>query len=67
MLIFVGATLLSFILWLLLTFNGRIWGADEIVAGIIFSIISGVITQKVAIKEYKSLSPKKWLYLIGCF
>jgi len=63
--IFIGATILCFILWLLFTFNGNIWQPDEITAGIIFSIIAGAITQKVAIKEYRSLSPKKWLYLIA--
>jgi len=65
MMIFIGATILCFILWLLFTFNGNIWQPDEITAGIIFSIIAGAITQKVAIKEYRSLSPKKWLYLIA--
>ena len=65
MMIFIGATILCFILWLLFTFNGNIWRPDEITAGIIFSIIAGAITQKVAIKEYRSLSPKKWLYLIA--
>ena len=63
--VFVGSTILCFILWLLLTFNGGNWNLDEITAGIIFSLIAGAITKKVTIKEYKSLSPKKWLYLIA--
>ena len=65
MLIFIGATILCFVLWLLFTFNGNIWSVDEIFAGIIFSIIGGAITQKVSIREYKTMSAKKWIYLIA--
>ncbi len=63
--IFVSSAILSFILWLLLTFNGSIWGADEIVAGAIFSILAGAITAKIDIKEHKNLSAKKWLLFIA--
>jgi len=54
--VFVSATILSFILWLLLTFNGSLWQADEILAGIVFSILAGLITAKINIKEHKNLS-----------
>jgi len=65
MLVFIMTTILCFVLWLLFTFNGYIWHWDEILAGITFSIIGGAITNKIAIKEYKSLSIKKWIYFIA--
>ncbi|MCD6171875.1 MAG: Na+/H+ antiporter subunit E [Thermoplasmata archaeon] len=65
MLVFIGTTVFCFILWLLFTFNGNVWQWDEISAGIIFSIIAGAISRKIVIKEYKQLSPKKWLLFIA--
>ena len=65
MVIFIGATVFCIILWLLFTFNGNLWQWDEITAGIVFSIVAGVITKKLAIKEYRSLSPKKWVLLLA--
>ena len=65
MLTLVASTLACFVLWLLLTFNGRAWGMDEILAGIIFSIIAGAVSTKIVRKGYKQMSPVKWLLFIA--
>ena len=53
MLAFIASFIFCFVLWLALTFNGNLWAYDEIIAGIIFSIIGGVISRKIFIKDYK--------------
>jgi multicomponent Na+:H+ antiporter subunit E len=46
MLAFVAQAIFCFILWLLLTFNGSMWGADELVAGAIMAIVAGYISRR---------------------
>ncbi|HHO57336.1 MAG TPA: cation:proton antiporter [Thermoplasmatales archaeon] len=65
MMALVASTVVCFVLWLLLTFNGKAWGTDEIIAGIIFSIIGGAITAKLVEKDYKPMSALRWLMLIA--
>ncbi|RLF50616.1 MAG: cation:proton antiporter [Thermoplasmata archaeon] len=63
MLAFIASFIFCLILWLALTFNGRMWGYDEILADIIFSIIGGAIVRKIFIKDYKLA--KRFIFLIA--
>ena len=65
MLAFIVATIFCFVIWLLLTYNGKIWSIDEIFAGIVFSIIVGAISRKIFVKEHKMLNPKRWVMLLA--
>ena len=62
---FIATTIFCFILWLLFTFNGDIWGIDEIIAGIILSLIAGVASAKIFIKDYKLANPVRWLFILA--
>lgn len=64
MLAFIVTTIFCFIIWLLLTATGSPWGLDEILAGVLFSIIGGIVANKIFIKDYKLANPKKWLWFI---
>lgn len=77
---FVITTVAVFALYLLLTAGSAVpgsrfflWSKEEIFAGIILSIVAGVIGRKVLFKRknYRMLNPKRWLlfvvYLIGPF
>lgn len=65
MLAFIGTTIFCFVIWLLFTCNGEIWGMDELVAGIVFSVIAGVVARKIFIKEGKMANPKRWIMLLA--
>ncbi|KAA0000685.1 MAG: cation:proton antiporter [Thermoplasmata archaeon] len=65
MLAFILTTIFCFVVWLLLTFNGEIWGTDEIIAGIIFSVIGGVVARKIFIKDFKMANPKRWALFLA--
>lgn len=64
MLAFIATTIFCFIIWLALTATGSPWELDEILAGILFSIIGGIVANKIFIKEYTLANPKKWLWFI---
>jgi multicomponent Na+:H+ antiporter subunit E len=77
MLTFIVTTVAVFALYLLLTAGSGsmvfLWSSEEIFAGIILSIVAGVIGRKVLFKKknYRMLDPKRWLlfivYLVGPF
>jgi len=73
---FIVATVIGFLVYLLLTTSSGndffIWSYSEIVVGIIFAIIMGIIVRNVFIKDnFRMLNPVRWLvflvYLIGPF
>ncbi|HEC72273.1 MAG TPA: cation:proton antiporter [Thermoplasmatales archaeon] len=73
---FIVATVIGFLVYLLLTTSSGndffIWSYSEIVVGIIFAIIVGIIVRNVFIKDnFRMLNPIRWLvflvYLIGPF
>ena len=73
---FIVATVIGFLVYLLLTTSSGndffIWSYSEIVVGIIFAIIVGIIVRNVFIKDnFRMLNPVRWLvllvYLIGPF
>jgi len=65
MLAFIGTTIFCFIVWLTLTFNGHMWGTDEIIAGIVLSVVGGIAARKVFVKDFKMANPKRWLFFIA--
>jgi len=65
MLAFIATTVFCFIVWLLLTASGSPWGLDEIIAGVIFSVIGGIVAHKIFIKDFKLANPKRWAMLIA--
>ena len=73
---FIVATVIGFLVYLLLTTSSGndffIWSYSEIIVGIIFAIVVGIIVRNVFIKEsFRMLNPVRWLvflvYLIGPF
>jgi len=73
---FIVATVIGFLVYLLLTTSSGndffIWSYSEIVVGIIFAIVVGIIVRNVFIKDnFRMLNPVRWLvflvYLIGPF
>ncbi|RLF44390.1 MAG: cation:proton antiporter [Thermoplasmata archaeon] len=65
MLAFIASTIFCFVLWLLLTFNGNLWQADEIFAGIVMACIAGFASRKILVKDFKLANPKRWLFIIA--
>lgn len=59
MLAFIGTTIFCFIVWLTLTFNGHMWGTDEIIAGIVLSVVGGIAARKVFVKDFKNGKPQE--------
>lgn len=54
----------SFVLWLVLTAGtkGMLWSAEELVAGVVFSLIVGYATRNIiGEKADRFLSPSKWV------
>ncbi len=62
---FVGTAVFCFVVWLALTFNGQVWGADEIIAGIVLSMVAGAAGRSVFVKNFKLANPKRWLLFIA--
>ena len=62
---FIGTTVFCFILWLGLTFTGRWWPVDELVAGGILSVVIGMVTRTIFIQDFKMAHPKRWLYFVA--
>jgi multicomponent Na+:H+ antiporter subunit E len=60
----IATAIFCFIVWLFLTASGSLWSIDVIIAGIILSIITGVIAHKIFIKDYTLAHPKRWLILL---
>jgi multicomponent Na+:H+ antiporter subunit E len=60
----IATVIFCFIIWLLLTATGSLWTLDVIIAGVILSIIAGVITHKIFIKDYTLAHPKKWILIL---
>jgi multicomponent Na+:H+ antiporter subunit E len=75
MIAFIVTSILCFIIYLLLTTGSGtlgLWSLEEILLGIILSLITGFITRKVFIKkDYRMLNPVRWftflIYIIGPF
>ncbi|MDI6917195.1 MAG: Na+/H+ antiporter subunit E [Thermoplasmatales archaeon] len=80
MLTFIITAVAVFALYLLLTAGSAIpgstvflWSREEILAGIILSIVAGLIGRNVLFREknYRMLNPKRWflfiVYLVGPF
>jgi len=65
MLAFISTTIFCLVIWLALTFNGNMWGTDEIIAGIVLSVVGGMVGRKVFIKNFKMANPKRWLFFIA--
>ena len=65
MLAFLATTIFCFVIWLLLTNSGDMWGMDEIFAGIVFSVITGVVSRKIFVKDMKMANPKRWFMLLA--
>ena len=62
---FIGTTVFCFAMWLGLTFNGRIWPLDELVAGFVLSVVVGVVARTVFIRDFKMAHPKRWVYFLA--
>lgn len=75
MIAFIVTSILCFIIYLLLTTGSGtlgLWSLEEILLGIILSLITGFVTRKVFIKkDYRMLNPVRWftflIYIIGPF
>jgi len=76
MIAFVITTIISFITYLLLTTGSGsllgLWSIEEILIGLILSLITGFITQGLFVKDNKRMAnPVRWIlflgYLIGPF
>jgi multicomponent Na+:H+ antiporter subunit E len=76
MIAFIITTIISFITYLLLTTGSGsllgLWSVEEILIGLILSLITGFICQGLFIKDsYRMANPARWIlfiaYLIGPF
>ena len=75
MISFIITSILCFIIYLLLTTGSGtfgLWSLEEILIGIILSLITGFITRKIFIKkDFRMLNPVRWItfiaYIIGPF
>jgi multicomponent Na+:H+ antiporter subunit E len=76
MLAFVVTTIICFITYLLLTTGsgslGGLWSLEEILLGIILSLITGFISRTIFVKnDMRMINPVRWImliaYLIGPF
>jgi len=75
MIAFIVTSILCFIIYLLLTTGSGtlgLWSLEEILLGIILSLITGFVTRKVFIKkDYRMLNPVRWftflIYIMGPF
>ena len=76
MIAFIVTTILCFITYLLLTTGSGtdlwIWSYEEIILGIIFSAIGGIIARKILVKkDFRMANPVRWItfivYVIGPF
>ncbi|MFH1013297.1 MAG: Na+/H+ antiporter subunit E [Thermoplasmatota archaeon] len=76
MIAFIITTIISFITYLLLTTGSGsllgLWSVEEILIGLILSLITGFICQGLLIKDsYRMANPVRWIlflaYLIGPF
>jgi len=69
MIAFIITTILCFITYLLLTTgSGTIgfWSIEEILLGLILSLIAGFITRNVFVKkDFRMLNPLRWIIFIG--
>ncbi len=61
----IASIIFCFIIWLLLTASGTLWDINVIIAGIILSIIGGILAHTFLIKEYKMANPKRWLIFLA--
>lgn len=67
---FIVVLIASFLVYLLLTTGSEhdffIWGIEEIIIGLIFSVIVGLITRKILIKNnFRMLNPLRWFMFLG--
>ena len=65
MIAFIASAVFCFVIWLLLTFNGSVWGFDELVAGIIMAGAAGFVTRSFFYKEGKLANPKRWAFILA--
>ena len=64
---FIVAFILSYLLWLVLTAgtNGLLWSTQELIAGLVFSLIVGYATRNIiGERAGRFLNPAKWLGFI---
>ena len=61
----IATAIFCFIIWLLLTASGSLWSIDVIIAGIVLSIIGGLIAHTVFIKDYTLANPKRWIFMLA--
>jgi multicomponent Na+:H+ antiporter subunit E len=61
----IATVIFCFLAWLFLTASGSLWSIDVIIAGIILSLIAGVIAHKIFIKDYTLAHPKRWIVLLA--
>ena len=58
--------IVAFVAYLILTTGSGhlvLWSIDEIIIGIIFSIVVGIISRRIFVKKsYRMLNPKRWLF-----
>ena len=70
MIAFIITTLISFIIYLLLTTGSGsllgLWSIEEILIGLILSLITGFIAQGLFVKDNKRMTnPVRWAYFLG--
>jgi multicomponent Na+:H+ antiporter subunit E len=69
MISFVVTTIFCFIIYLLLTTGSGdlwLWSIEEIIIGIILSILTAIVSRKIFIKKsYRMANPVRWLKFLG--
>jgi multicomponent Na+:H+ antiporter subunit E len=70
MLAFIITTIMCFIVYLLLTTGSGtrlgLWSLEEVLFGIILSLVTGFISQKILVKDdFRMLNPKRWGYFLA--
>jgi multicomponent Na+:H+ antiporter subunit E len=70
MLAFIITSIMCFIIYLLLTTGSGtdigIWSYEEVLFGLVLSLITGFISRKIFVKDnFRMLHPKRWGYFIA--
>ncbi len=70
MLAFIITTIMCFIVYLLFTIGSGtrlgLWSLEEILIGLILSLITGFISQKIFVKDdLRMLNPIRWVYFLA--
>ena len=63
---FAVTAIVAFVAYLILTAGAGhlvLWSIDEIIIGVILSIIVGILSRRIFVKKsYRMLNPKRWLF-----